>query len=942
MSVDRAREVQRLVEDASARPLVELASFLDGVGVVDPSLRDAVEAGLADRGVNVGLLTTQGEPDASQLTTASGGGAPGGPGAWPRADVDTMAKGTGQRVGPYELLHQIGAGGMGKIWVAVRRGEDFQKHVAIKLLRRDMTSADLVRRFRVERQILAAIDHPNIAKLFDGGTTEEGLPFFAMEYIEGQSIDEYCDSHRLSVRERLALFQTVCRAVQFAHQNLVVHRDIKPGNVLVTAEGVPKLLDFGIAKLLSPLAVMSSADPTRTELRMMTPEYASPEQILGEPITTASDIYSLGVLLYELLTGHRPYRITRGHAHEISRAICEDEPVRPSLAVTLEHEGAKTGPAGGKIDPETIGRARSSSVDKLRRELAGDLDTIVLTALRKEPQRRFASAEQLAEDIWRYLEGLPVKARRGSSLYRASKFTRRHRVGVAMTVVSFAALLVFGLWTMAQNNLVRAERDRAEQALRRAEAVSTFLGNTLGSANPFEGSSRDITVVEVLDGAANDIKLSFRDLPETRAALQATVGNSYMRLGRFDAAEDLLREALATRRQVHTGEDDADVAKSMNDLANLLRRMAEYPEAEALYREALAMRRRLYGAEHPEVATILNNLGAVRDRQSDYDQAEDYYRQALALRRQVFGTRHEDVAESQNALANVLRRMGRYDEAELLYLASLDVRRQLFGAEHPIVAESLNDLAFLYYTMGDNQRAEPLFEKALALRRAALGDLHPETAQGMANLGRLLRKTGRLDEAESLYLEALAARRRVLGEMHPEVATNLNDLATLYSTRGDFRQAEHLYRQSLAMRRDLLGDEHWYVAMSLNNLAVLLNQTGRPAEAEPLYRESLRMMRGLRGERHPDVATATSNLAGVLVAMRRYGEAESLFLEALEIRRAALGENHRETLRAARSLADLYDALGREEPAAEYRRMSNAGESRPEAVARPGSREAPE
>jgi serine/threonine-protein kinase len=925
VSVPSSRELQRLVEACRACPHGEIAGFLDGIGAVDPALRRAVEIELAKLSAGPQLEATLGETPPSQRATESDPRPAAASVPEPAGAAASEVGGGGPRAGPYELLHQISAGGMGTVWVAVRRSEDFKKRVAIKLLRRDMNSADLVRRFRVERQILAAIDHPNIAKLFDGGTTEDGLPFFAMEFIEGQRIDEYCDSHRLSLRERLVLFQKVCAAVHFAHQNLVVHRDLKPGNILVTADGIPKLLDFGIAKLLSPLAALSEADPTRTELRIMTPEYASPEQILGEPVTTASDIYSLGVLLYELLTGHRPYRITRGHPHEISRAVCEEEPIRPSLAVTLAAEVTTTGKVGTKVNPETIGRARSSSVDKLRRELAGDLDTIVLTALRKEPQRRYASAEQLAEDIWRYLEGLPVKARRGSRLYRAGKFVRRHTIGVAATTAAFLALLVFGLSMAAQRARIEAERDRAEAALRREAAVSAFLEGALGSANPYEGSARDITVVALLDRAVRDLDWAFADMPETRAALQATVGTSYMRLGRFDDAEVLLRAALAVRRELHVGGDDPDVATSMNDLANLLRRRAAYAEAEGMYREALAMRQRLYGAEHPEVAAILHNLGAVRDRQSDYNQAETYYRQALTMRRKTLGSRDADVAESENALSNVLRRMGRYQEAERLCLNALALRREIFGGAHPLVAESLNDLAFLYYTTGDLDRAEPLYVKALALRREALGDLHPETAQSMTNLGRLLRKTGRLDEAEALYREALAARREVLGEMHPEVATNLNDLATLHSSRGDFEEAERLYRQSLAMRRELLGNEHWYVAMSLNNLAVLLNQTGRPAEAEPLYRESLRLMRLLRGDRHPDVAVAVSNLADVLIALGRHDEAEALLVEALEIRRAVFGDHHVETARSSRELADLYERMGRMELADRYRKDAEGG-----------------
>jgi serine/threonine-protein kinase len=810
---------------------------------------------------------------------------------------------------------------MGAVWVAVRRGGGFKQQVAVKLMHRDLVSEDLVRRFRTERQILAAIDHPNIARMLDGGTADDGSPYFAMELIDGQRIDDYCDAKSLPIGERLVLFQSVCAAVHFAHQNLVVHRDIKPGNILVTNAGIPKLLDFGIAKLLSPMVVAGTMEVTRSHQRIMTPEYASPEQISGRPITTATDIYSLGVLLYKLLTGNWPYRIEPGRAHDISRVICEEEPIPPSTAVSRSLDGINSGREGKGTSPESVGKVRSSSIDRLRRELAGDLDTIVLTALRKEPQNRYASAEQLSDDVERYLNGHPIRAQPSSTFYRASKFVRRHRLGVMMSAASLVAVVVFAVTMAVQRDRIEAERDRAETALRRAEEVSAFLEETLGSANPYEGKGRDITVVEVLDDAVPRISQSFADHPETGAALKATIGGTYLRLGRFDEAEPLLREAFATRREISNGKDHPDLATSMEMLANLLRRTAEYGEAEALYRESLAMRRRLYGEKHPEVATILHDLGTVRDRQSDYDQAESYYRKALEMRRATLGRRHENVAESQNALANVLRRKGMYNEAENLYLDSLALRRDVFGERHPEVAQSLANLGFLYYTMSDFERAEPLFRQSLEIRQAVLGNEHPETARGMANLARLLRKTGRLEEAEPLYQEALAIRRSVHGEMHPEIATSLNDLATLYTSKGDYAAAEPLYRRSLAIRRELLGDEHWYVAMSLNNLAVLLNRTGRTVESEPLYREAVRIMITLRGDRHPDVATAMTNLAGVLMKMESYDEAESLQLEALDIRRSTFGDRHPETRRSYRLLAFFYDARGRAAEAAAYRRL---------------------
>jgi serine/threonine protein kinase len=394
----------------------------------------------------------------------------------------------GQIIGHYQIIREIGRGGMGAVYLGRRADDEYRKFVALKIVRRGMDTDDILRRFRNERQILAALDHPNIAHLLDGGTTEAGLPYLVMEHVEGEPITEYCDRHRLTTSERLKLFRTVCAAVQHAHQNLVVHRDIKPSNILVTEKGEPKLLDFGIAKVLNPELSALSMERTRTELRVLTPDYASPEQLRGEKLTTASDVYSLGVVLYELLTGHRPHRSGNKTPYDFERAVNEEEPTKPSTAVSrIESITQGESNPQSTITPESVSRARDTQADKLRRRLAGDLDNIVLMAMRKEPARRYSSIGQLSEDIKRHLEGLPVVARKDTFKYRASKFVRRNRLGVAAALVVLLSLVVgiiVSVWQVGRANeharIAAHERDRARVEAAKAARINSFLQNVLG------------------------------------------------------------------------------------------------------------------------------------------------------------------------------------------------------------------------------------------------------------------------------------------------------------------------------------------------------------------------------------------------------------------------------------------------------------------------------
>jgi eukaryotic-like serine/threonine-protein kinase len=768
----------------------------------------------------------------------------------------------GRRIGAYKVVRRVGKGGMGEVYLAVRADEEFEKRVALKLLKPGMDTEEVTRRFRTERQILAALDHPNIAKLLDGGTTPEGLPYIVMEYVEGKPIDEYCNDNGFSTRQRLELFCVVCSAVHSAHRNLVVHRDLKPNNILVTPEGTPKLLDFGVAKLLNPELSSTDLAPTATALRLMTPDYASPEQARGEPVTTAADVYSLGVLLYYLLTGHRPYRIESPSPVEVLRVICEQEPETPSTVVMQKEETAE--PDGGATSA-SVGRARDGTPAKLRRRLIGDLDNIVLKALRKEPARRYGSAEHFAEDIRRHLEGRPVLARKNSLTYRAGKFVRRHRIGVAVAVTSMAACIGFGVVMATQRAQILEEKDRAEQA-------KTLLIELFEETDPLNAGQEPLSVRDFLDRGAQRLQKELATQPEARADLMEPIGVIYQRLGELDRAAPLLEEALA------------------------------------LHRKAL-------GRNHVEVATSLNLLADLRMELGEYDAAVDLFRQALEIRRQRLGEESVEAAESLNDLGKALQRQGRLDQAEACYRQALAMRRMLLGARHAEVAETINNLATVHFQKGDYVIAEQLHRDALAMREEVLGRDHIEVSESLNNLAVLLKERGAFDEARSLYERALKLRRKHLGEKHPRVATTLHNLAGVLLELGDLEAAEALYRQAIDTYVEKLGDRHLFVAGSLFGLASVKERRGETREAEALYLKSIEIFRERKALQHRILGLGLTGLAAVRESQGAFTSAEPLIYEALPILEQAYPAGHWRIAEAESILARCFTGLGRLEQA---------------------------
>jgi serine/threonine-protein kinase len=709
-----------------------------------------------------------------------------------------------RRIGPYRVVRKIGSGGMGMVYLAVRDDAEFHKRVAIKVIGGGADSAEVVRHFRRERQILAGLDHPNIARLLDGGTTDEGLPYFVMEYIEGQPLLAYCDSRALTIAERLAVFLPLCSAVQYAHRNLVVHRDIKPGNVLVGADGVPKLLDFGIAKLLNP--DLAGESPTLTSAAM-TPEYASPEQARLERITTASDVYSLGVVLYVLLTGRLPYRLASRNPIEVLKAIAEQEPERPSTAVTR--------PEGAPVP----------DADKRRRRLEGDLDNILMLALAKEPHRRYPSVEAFSDDIGRYLRGLPVRARKPTPAYRAAKFVRRHAVAVAAAGLAAVLLAAFGVATAVQSARIARERDIAERerALAQreratAQRVSAFLVDLFRVSDPGEARGNSVTAREVLDKGAARVAEELKDEPEIRATLMDTIGNVYRNLGLLKQATPLVEGALATRRTT-LGPDHADVGLSLNNLAVIKDDLGEYAAADTLFREALAVRRKALGDDHPDVASTLNNLANVLYNKGDYAGAAAMHAEALAGHRRHLGDGHADVAMSHNNLANALYGTGDLAGAIEHNRAAVDIWRRLHGNEHPMVARGLNNLAVMTAEKGDLAAAEALAREAVALGRKTYGESHSQTALFLETLMDTLCQAGKPSEAVPLGRRSAAIFKKELRPDHPFVAVTESVLGGCLTQLGRYAEAGPLLASSHRALAAALGADNAETKKAAERLA---------------------------------------------------------------------------------------------------------------------------
>jgi serine/threonine-protein kinase len=906
------RQVEALFDEAAALPAPKRAAFLARACGGDLAMRAEVESLLAADARAAGFLGTPAVQAAAPPSPA------------------TLV---GRRVGQYRAEAKLGEGGMSTVYLAVRADDAYQQKVALKVLGYGADRSDLSARFRAERQILASLEHPGIARLLDGGTTDDGRPYLVMEHIEGMPIDRYCEAHGLGLDARIDLFREVCAAVQYAHQNLVVHRDIKPSNILVDARGVPCLLDFGIAKLLEGAEVPGGVEATVTGQRLMTPQYASPEQMEGGAITTATDVYSLGVLLYVLLTGHLPYRVPTSGSDALRRAVVEQDPERPSTDA-----------------------GRSAQLRRLR----GDLDNIVLMALRKEPDRRYASVALLSEDLRRYRQGLPVTAQPDTFGYRVRKFVGRHRaavgaaaLGLAMVLGLAATMTVQAVRLTRQRDEIRAERDKAVKLTRLLEQV--FAGS-----DPTEARGETLTAREILDKGAARAMEGLEDQPETEAALALVMGRAYQRLGLRERAQPLLQRSLALRRGLsprsdpgvaesllavaaldqdrgefaaaeagqrqaldilrrRSGEGDPRVADALNDLSATLIARAKYPEAESVLREALTIHRKAHGDAHESVAGDLSNLGSVLRKMGKLPEAVASHREALAIGRGVFGPVHPKLARQVNNLAVALKDEGRLAEAESLAREALGLTRKLYGAEHPDIALQLSNLASILQARGAYEEAVATARQGLAMRRALFGPDHEQVAMSVGNLGDLLEEMGDLEAALPLYEEALRIQRKALGSEHPRCAVALTHLADLALARGALGRAESLAREGLEIRRKALGEDHADFGTSLLTLGSIRQAVQPGQEAEDLLRRGLAVLTKALPPAHWRVAEAQSRLGGCLSARRKPVEAEPLLVDGYEGLLRGRGAQSAKTGAALERLVSFYDGQGKAGAAAAYR-----------------------
>lgn len=692
----------------------------------------------------------------------------------------------GKQLGPYRLLAIVGLGGMGTVYRAERTDGRFQKQVAIKVVPAALHSPELLRRFTSEQQILAALEHPNIARLLDAGVSPEGIPYFVMEYVEGVPVNEYCDGHQLSTAERLRLFQTLCSAVQYAHQHLVVHRDLKPANILVTADGVPKLLDFGIAKIVDPWTG-GTPDATRSLLNPMTPGYASPEQVRGEAITTATDIYSLGVVLYELVTGQPPYRVAGKPLDEAIRVICQNEPENPS----------------------SLAR-RSTSVPKNKQlvpELSSDLDAIVAKAMRKDPQQRYASAEEFSSDISHSLEGLPVSAHHGTLRYRAGKFVRRHRFGVGVAVAAAVVLLGFATTMAVQAQRIAKERDRANREAEASKRVADFMSNMFKVSDPNEARGNSVTAREILDKASHEIDPGLAEDPELQAQMMDVMGTVYWNLGLYSHARPLLERSVDLRLRALGPENQATLL-SKHHLAVVLESERRLAEAEKIERETLEVRRRVLGREHPDTLQSMKTLGRLIEREgrampngpeadARFAEAEKLERETLDICRRVLGPEHPDTLGTMNNLGSTLDYESRYAEAAQLQRETFEIQRRVLGPEHRDTMGSMNNLAFTLEHLHRYPEAETIYRQALEIQRRVLGPDHPDTLLSADNLNNTLAEEGRYAESEKLCRETLQIRQRILGPEHPDTATSRYELAGLLARQGRRNEALSVLREAV-------------------------------------------------------------------------------------------------------------------------------------------------
>lgn len=811
MTDPRYRRINRLAEAALAFGPEERSAYLDERCGSDEGLRTEVEELLA--------VAEAAEGDSSL------------------EDPRPMDR-SGEQIGSWKLVRELGRGGMGVVYLARRADGTYSQEAAVKLLDPMGGAADLHRRLVAERQILADLAHPNIARLLDGGTTDEGTPYLVLERVDGLPIDRYCDQHRLSLRRRLELFQEICAAVDHAHRRLIVHRDLKPSNILVEDGGAVKLLDFGIAKLLDPQRSSSSLQLTEAWGRRLSPSYASLEQLRGDAITTATDVYSLGVVLYQLLTGELPHRLDGLSPARMEQVLARSEVQAPSLTLTAE-----------------AAERRGGEPAVLCRELAGDLDAIVLKALRPEPEERYESPRQLADDLRSYLEGFPVAARRGTLRYRAGKLVRRHFWSVTAGLLALVAVLGFTLITLWQNRRIEAERqqaveqrDLAQRQSETTERLSQVLWDVFEVADPGGAGARNLTARDLLDQARPRIEEELASEPELRARALARLGGIYRNLEDYPVAEELLLEALELHR-AQSEPRPLELAGILSDLGLLRHLQGRYGKCIELFEEALELRRSAAEPRSEPVAQGLYFVAYGRQATGEFELAAEAARESLAIRRQLQPLDPVKMAQSLDQVGSVEIGLGELASAGVHFEEALRLRQQQLGADHALVAESLSNLGSVQSRLGDHAAAARSLRRAWEINRQALGDASPITINIQGNLAAALVELGELEEAAPLVQEVLAHRRATLPAGHPWIAHGYLLQGRLHYRQQDYDRAAASYREALAQCPSS-GQRHPLCGFPALGLVKIDHDRGRRSQALERVQALLEEWRELVPEGH--------------------------------------------------------------------------------------------
>jgi serine/threonine protein kinase/Flp pilus assembly protein TadD len=800
-----------------------------------------------------------------------------------------------KQFGPYRIKEALGEGGMGVVYLAERI--DLGSLVAIKILRDAWLSPARRERFASEQRTLAQLNHPSIARLYDADTLDDGTPWFVMEYVEGVPLTEYCTQNACSIEERLQLFRAVCEAVQYAHQHAVIHRDLKPSNILVKPDGTIRLLDFGIAKQLESLETPANqTDKTMTGLRLMTPAYAAPEQIRGDRVGIHTDVYSLGVILYELLAGQLPFDLSKLTPGEAETMIVAQDPERPSAAAKrlTEARGA---------DPHNLSASKTAWAD---------LDVLCLTAMHKDTQRRYQSVEALIRDIDHYLNGEPLEAQPDTFRYRLGKFVRRNRRAVSAAALVFT--IVVGLVVFFTVRLAKARNAALEEAAR-TQRIQRFMMNLFQGGDESVGPGDSMKVVTLLNRGVQEAQTLNSD-PKVQAELYQTLGTIYDQLGKFDQADSLLHSALERRKSVF-GSDSTEAAESLVALGQLRSDQAQYDEAEQLARQGLEMSKRHLPPTHPRVGKAMYSLGEVLVNEGKYDQGIKVLDEAVRIQSAPGGVT-ADLAESLTELANAQFYAGHLDTSNSLNLKVVAMDRQLYGERHPNVAEDLINLGAIQTEWGHYPVTERYYRQALDIIQSFYGKDHPETASVMTLLGRSLNAQGRFNEAADMLREALGIQERVYGQVHPRVASAVGELGKVAMQQGNLDEAEADFKRQADIYRSVYNGKHFYIGSALANLGGVYMERKQYARAEQSFREALQIYAGTLPPDHLNVAIARIKLGRALVPQHRYADAEveSLAGYGILIKQTTPPANWLQNAR--KDLVEEYSALNQPEKAAKF------------------------